>query len=292
MAIAPISVRDFDYIRELVRVHSALLIEPGKEYLVESRLEPIARREGFASFALMVARLRSLPFNDLHRQVVEAMTNNETMFFRDARMFAMLKQTMLPEIVTRRAAQRSINIWSAACSSGQEPHSIAMLLRELRPSLEGWKITIIASDISQEMLARARSGAYSQFEVNRGLPAALLVKYFEQNRATWEISANIRSMVDCREINLIQPWPPLPQMDVVLLRNVLIYLDVETRRSILSRVARTLAPGGYLILGGAETTNHLHEAFEPISLGGGLCFRLREPAPRALGALAMAHGSR
>jgi chemotaxis protein methyltransferase CheR len=292
MAIARISAGDFDYIRELVRVHSALLLEPGKEYLVESRLDPVVRREGFPSFAFMIARLRSLPFNDLHRQVVEAMTNNETMFFRDARMFAMLKQTILPEIVTRRAAQRSINIWSAACSSGQEPHSVAMLLREFRPSLEGWKSTIIASDMSLVMLARARSGAYSQFEVNRGLPAALLVKYFEQNRATWEISPSIRRMVDYREINLIQPWAVLPRMDVILMRNVLIYLDVETRRSILSRVARALAPGGYLILGGAETTNHLHEAFEPASLADGLCFRLREPAPRALSTLAMAHGSR
>ena len=136
------------------------------------------------------------------------------------------------------------------------------------------------------------AATYSQFEVNRGLPAALLVKYFEQNRATWEISPSIRRMVDYREINLIQPWPALTPMDVILLRNVLIYLDVETRRSILSRAARALAPGGYLILGGAETTNHLHEAFEPASLAGGLCFRLREPALRAPRTLAMTHGSR
>jgi chemotaxis protein methyltransferase CheR len=279
MALNRISAGDFDYIRELVRVHSALLLEPGKEYLVESRLDPVSRRGGFPSCALMIERLRSVPFNDLHRQVVEAMTNNETTFFRDARMFAMLKQAILPEIVSRRAAQRTINIWSAACSSGQEPHSVAMLLREFRPSLDGWKTTIIGSDMSLEMLARARSGIYSQFEVNRGLPAGLLVKYFEQDRATWEISPDIRRMVDYREINLIQPWPPLIPMDVILLRNVLIYLEVETRRSILSRVARALAPGGYLILGAAETTNHLHEAFEPVSLGGGLCFRVRGRPP-------------
>jgi chemotaxis protein methyltransferase CheR len=279
MAITRISSGDFDYIRELVRVHSALLLEPGKEYLVESRLDPVSRRGGFPSCALMIERLRSVPFNDLHRQVVEAMTNNETSFFRDAKMFAMLKQAIVPEIVSRRAAQRLINIWSAACSSGQEPHSIAMVLREFRPSLEGWKTTIVASDMSLEMLARARSGTYSQFEVNRGLPASLLVKYFEQDRATWEISPDIRRMVDYREINLIQPWPTLIPMDVILLRNIMIYLDVETKRSILSRVARALAPGGYLILGGAETTNHLHEAFEPVSLGGGLCFRLRSQRP-------------
>jgi chemotaxis protein methyltransferase CheR len=279
MAITRISSSDFDYIRELVRVHSALLLEPGKEYLVESRLDPVSRRGGFPSCALMIERLRSVPFNDLHRQVVEAMTNNETSFFRDARMFAMLKQAIVPEIVSRRAAQRMINIWSAACSSGQEPHSIAMLLREFRPSLEGWKTTIVASDMSLEMLARARSGIYSQFEVNRGLPASLLVKYFEQDRATWEISPDVRRMVDYREINLIQPWPTLIPMDVILLRNIMIYLDVETKRSILSRVARALAPGGYLILGGAETTNHLHEAFEPVSLAGGLCFRLRSQRP-------------
>jgi chemotaxis protein methyltransferase CheR len=279
MAITRISSGDFDYIRELVRTHSALLLEPGKEYLVESRLDPVSRRGGFPSCALMIERLRSVPFNDLHRQVVEAMTNNETSFFRDAKMFAMLKQAIVPEIVSRRAAQRMINIWSAACSSGQEPHSIAMLLRELRPSLEGWKTTIVGSDMSLDMLARARSGIYSQFEVNRGLPASLLVKYFEQDRATWEISPDIRRMVDYREINLIQPWPTLIPMDVILLRNIMIYLDVETKRSILSRVARALAPGGYLILGGAETTNHLPEAFEPVSLAGGLCFRLRSQRP-------------
>ena len=279
MAVSRISAGDFDYIRELVRVHSALLLEPGKEYLVESRLDPVIRREGFQTCALMIERLRSVPFNDLHRQVVEAMTNNETSFFRDARMFAMLRQAIVPEIVSRRAAQRTINVWSAACSSGQEPHSVAMLLREFRPSLEGWKTTIVASDMSLEMLARARSGIYSQFEVNRGLPASLLVKYFAQDRATWAIRPDIRRMVDYREINLIQPWPALIPMDVVLLRNVLIYLDAETKRSILSRVARALAPGGYLILGGAETTNHLHEAFEPVSLAGALCFRVRSQRP-------------
>jgi chemotaxis protein methyltransferase CheR len=273
-----VTAGEFSYIRDLVRDHSALLLEPGKEYLVESRLEPMARSAGFTSFHGMVENLRETPFGDLHRRVGEAMTNNETTFFRDARMFGMLRQTMLPELLARRGRQRSLNIWSAACSSGQEPFSVAMLLREHRPALDGWHFGVTASDVSRDMLARARAGSYSQLEVNRGLPANLLVKYFLQNRAAWELDPEIRRMVDFREINLIQPWPLLPAMDVVLMRNVLIYLDAATKNAILSRVATVLAPDGYLILGGAETTTNLNESFESVSLGGAMCFQLKGAA--------------
>ena len=151
-----------------------------------------------------------------------------------------------------------------------------MLLRDHLPALSGWNLELTASDISREMIARARAGSYSQFEVNRGLPANLLVKYFLQNRAAWDIDPEIRRMVNFQEINLIQAWPALPRMDLVLMRNVLIYLDAETKKTILSRVARVLAPDGYLILGGAETTTGLNESFESVSLGGGMCFRLRD----------------
>jgi chemotaxis protein methyltransferase CheR len=273
--MSKVTAGDFNYIRELVRDHSALLLEPGKEYLVESRLEPVARLEGFPSFHGLVANLRAAPFGDLHCRVAEAMTNNETTFFRDVRMFGMLRHTIVPELVARRAPQRSLNVWSAACSSGQEPYSVAMLLRDHVPALDGWNLKLMATDISREMIARARAGSYSQLEVNRGLPANLLVKYFRQHRAAWEIDPEIRRMVDFRDLNLIQSWPALPLMDVVFMRNVLIYLDADTKKTILSRVARLLAPDGYLILGGAETTTNLAASFESVILGGGMCFRLK-----------------
>jgi chemotaxis protein methyltransferase CheR len=270
-----VTAGDFNYIRDLVRGHSALLLEAGKEYLVESRLEPVARLEGFPSFQRLVANLRTVPFGDLHCRVAEAMTNNETTFFRDVRMFGMLRQAIVPDLLARRSPQRALKIWSAACSSGQEPYSIAMLLKDHLPALDGWNLNLIASDISRDMIARARSGSYSQLEVNRGLPAGLLVKYFRQHRAAWEISPEIRRMVDFRDLNLIQSWPTMPLMDVVLMRNVLIYLDAETKKAILARVARQMAPDGYLILGGAETTTSLNESFESVLLGGGMCFRLK-----------------
>jgi chemotaxis protein methyltransferase CheR len=271
---------DFNYIRSLVRDHSALALEPGKEYLVESRLDPLARQEGFPTYVHMVSSLRVGPFRDLHRRVVEAMTNNETSFFRDARAFGMLARGILPALVARRSIERSLNIWCAACSSGQEPYSVAMVVRELSPSLAGWNIRIYASDLSRDVLARAQAGRYSQFEVNRGLPANLLVKYFRQHGPSWEIRPEIRHMVEFREINLIHPWPSLDSMQVILMRNVLIYLDMETKKSILERVGRLLDPRGYLILGGAETTTNLEDSFEPVSIGGGVCFERREVARR------------
>lgn len=278
---------DFDYVRHLVREHAALLIEPGKEYLVESRLDPLARQEGFGSFRQLVASLRGTPFGDLHRRVVEAMTTNETSFLRDARVYRMLGRSVLPKLIAERSPERSLNIWCAACSTGQEPYSLAMLLREHRPSLEGWNIRVIASDISREVLDRARAGRYSQAEVNRGLPASLLVKHFEQRGATWEISPTIRRMVEFREINLNRAWPALPSMDLVLMRNVLIYFELETRRALLAKAGRLLRSGGYLLLGGVETTTNIDDSFEPVSVEGAVCYRRRSTARAAESPLAI-----
>jgi chemotaxis protein methyltransferase CheR len=266
---------DFDYIRGLVRDRSALVLEPGKEYLVEARLDPLARQEGFPSLPHMVKSLRFGPSCDLHRKVVEAMTTNETSFFREMRVFEMFRKTILPRLLVLRASQRSLNFWCAASSTGQEPYSLAMLMREHFPSLDAWNIKFIASDISTEMLARARTGRYNQLEINRGLPAQLLVKYFEKHGAAWEISQKIRLMVEFREVNLIHTWPPLPRMDVIFMRNVLIYLDLETKKNILGRVAHLLDPTGYLFLGGSESTINLDDSFEPLSSGGATCFQLR-----------------
>ncbi len=265
---------DFDYIRSLVRVRSALVLDSGKKYLVESRLDPLARQEGFSSLEQMVSSLRSVPSSDLHRKIVEAMTTNETSFFREIRVFDMFRKTILPRLLASRISQRSLNLWCAAASTGQEPYSMAMVLREHFPALHGWNVKLIASDISTVMLARARTGRYNQFEINRGLPAHLLVKYFEKHDG-WELKEEIRRMVEFREINLIDPWPALPPMDVIFMRNVLIYLDLETKKNILAKVGRLLDPAGYLVLGASETTINLDASFEPLSLGGSTCFRLR-----------------
>jgi chemotaxis protein methyltransferase CheR len=269
-----ITVADFDYIRSLVRVRSALVLDPGKEYLVESRLDPLARQEGFSSLQQMVNILRTVPFSDLHRKTVEAMTTNETSFFREIRAFDMFRKAIVPRLLAYRSSQRSLNLWCAAASTGQEPYSMAMVLREHFPSLHAWNVKFIASDISTRMLARARAGRYNQFEINRGLPAHLLVKYFEKHDV-WELKEEIRRMVEFREINLIHPWPALPRMDVIFMRNVLIYLDLEAKKNILGKVSRLLDPAGYLVLGGSETTINLDGSFEPLSLEGSTCFRLK-----------------
>ena len=273
-----ITKSEFNYIRDLVRERSALVLDPGKEYLVESRLGPLATKEGFSSLRHMVESLRSSPSNDLRRKVVEAMATNETSFFREIRTFEIFKKTILPELLALRRSTRSLNFWCAASSGGQEPYSFAMLLREHSPSLGNWNIKFLASDISQEMLARARAGRFNQVEINRGLPANLLVKYFAKRGAAWEISPDIRCMVEFREINLIHSWPFLPIMDVIFMRNIMIYLDLETKKSILRKTSRLLSPDGYLLLGGSETTTNLDDSFEPVSLDGATYFRLKKVA--------------
>lgn len=271
----PLPSGDFRYICDLVHDQAALVLEPGKEYLVESRLSPLARHEGFPSYQQLVARLRSAPVGDLHRKVVEAMTTNETSFFRDARVFAMLRKSILPRLIARRSAERSLNIWCAGCATGQEPYSLAMLLSDCRSLLAGWQVRIIATDISRDVLARARAGRYSQLEVNRGLPAHLLVKYFHQHGSVWEVRPEIRRMVEFREMNLIHAWAGLPAIHLVLMRNVMIYFDVETKKDILARIGRLLTPHGCLLLGGSETTINLDDSFEPVTTEGAAYFRRR-----------------
>src|ERR1700676_875790 len=206
MAIASM---EFDYIRSLVLARSALVLEPGKEYLVESRLEPLALQEVFPCVCNLIECLRANAFGPLHRKVVEAMATNETMFFRDVRPFEVLRTTVLPELVKKREGEQILNVWCSACSSGQEPYSVAMLIREHFPAILGWKLRIIATDISRDVLARARQGSYSQLEVNRGLPAPLLLKYFAKKDDRWQLKEEVRRMVEFQEINLVEPWPGL-----------------------------------------------------------------------------------
>ncbi len=270
-----LSAIDFQFLSTLVRQRAAIVLEPEKQYLLEARLAPLARAEGFGSLAALVARLRAQPQNGLHRKVVEAMTTNETSFFRDLYPFEALRQVVLPEVLRRRQASRCLQIWCAACASGQEPYSVAMTLSEHLPLLSGWDVRVLATDLSSDMVARSRAGRYGQLEVNRGLPAELLVRYFEKQGLEWQVKPGIQRLCEFRELNLIEPWGPLPRMDVVFLRNVLIYFDVETKRQVLERVRQCLQPWGYLFLGGAETTINLGEAFERIPFDKAGCYRLK-----------------
>ena len=266
---------DFEFLRDVLHRCSAIVIDPTKDYLVEARLGPLAKREGLGSVTGLIAKLRSEgAASPLLRRVVDAMTTNETLFFRDVHPFEALRDKLLPGLLARRTSQQ-LSIWSAACSSGQEPYTIAMMLRESFPRLASWKVEILATDLSPTMIAKARQGLYGKIEVNRGLPLPLLSKYFTQQGADYQVGDELRQMVTFREQNLAGPWPAMGPFDVVFLRNVLIYFDVETKRSILSRVLRLLRPDGYLLLGAAETPLNLEERFERLQIDRAGCYRIR-----------------
>ncbi len=271
-----ITSSEFNYIRRLVLDQSAIVLEEDKQYLAEARLSPVARRAGFESLASMVAWMAAKKFDGLHRKVVEAMTTNETSFFRDFHPYETLRKSIIPELMTKRVHSKELNIWSAACSSGQEPYSLAMLLQEHFPRLTEWRLKIIASELSAEMLARARQGRYSQLEVNRGLPASLLVKFFRQQGSDWQIREDLRTRIEFQIVNLAETWPLFPPMDIILMRNVLIYFGIETKKKILAKVRQTLKPDGYLFLGGAETTFNLDDAFERVQLDRTICYHVRK----------------
>lgn len=271
----PINTADFDYIRKLVRDRTGVVLSDDKHYLIESRLSILAKNAGVNSIGALVTQLRQKPFNPLYNLIVEALMTNETFFFRDEHPFQALKINILPELLKQRQIEGNLNIWCAACSSGQEPYSIAMLMREHFPHLSKWKVQIIASDISTAMLEKARIGRYGKHEIIRGLPTTFLHKYFQPAGNEWQIKEEIRQMVEFRQINLTSTFPALPVMDIIFMRNVLIYFDLETKRGILSRVGRVLKPDGYLFLGGGETTINLDDAFQPVQFGKAVCYRWR-----------------
>lgn len=271
----PLNAQEFSYIQSLVRERSAIVLEQDKMYLVESRLTPVAREEGLSNLSELVTKLRAKPYNGLHVKVVEAMTTNETSFFRDLHPFNALREKLIPDLIQKRAGVRGINIWCAACSSGQEPFTIAMMLRETFPQLNSWKIDILATDLSLEILGRGKDGRYSQLEVNRGLPVAYLMKYFTKEGMEWRLKDEIRKMVRFAEMNLIGNWPVMPKMDLVFLRNVLIYFNVETKKSILGRARKVLAPDGGLFLGAAETTFNVDDAYQRNEVGKASYYTLK-----------------
>lgn len=272
------SPQSFSYICDLVRTRSAIVLEAGKEYLVESRLLPFARTAGFDSIDSLATELARTTFGAMHRNVIEAMTTNETSFYRDIHPFDALRETVIPEILARKASERTLNFWCAASSTGQEPYSVVMLLKEHFPVLRDWKVNFLATDLSTAMLARARNGRFSQLEVNRGLPAPLLLKYFTKVGLDWQVKDELRGMIEFHELNLIERWPAMPKADIVFMRNVLIYFDVETKRKILANVRGVMDPLGYLMLGSAETTMAIDDSFERTPVGRGVTYRIASSA--------------
>jgi chemotaxis protein methyltransferase CheR len=266
MSLAPDA---FDFVATLVRRRSAIQLDKGKEYLVESRLAPLARSAGLVDVDAYVRVLRAN--TGLHDEVVEALTTNETSWYRDVAPFTALRTAVLPGIAA--TGRTHVRVWSAACSSGQEPYSIAMTVADHFP---GMSLAITATDLSEAVLHKGRSGQYTQLEVNRGLPAPALVKHFARAGAMFEIAPALRRQVTFKRHNLLDQPPPGGPFDIVFLRNVLIYFDVATKREVLRRVRAALAPGGYLFLGAAETTIGIDETWERLTDGGSSVYRARE----------------
>ena len=272
---------DYDYLRKLLKDRSGLVLSTEKQYLVESRLTPLARKAGIASLGELVAKLRSNN-ERLAVDVVEAMTTNESFFYRDKIPFDHFRDTIMPGLLAARARERRLRIWCAAASTGQEPYSLAMCLKEMKDKLAGWRVEILGTDLSTEVLEKAKAGVYSQFEVQRGLPIQMLVKHFSQVGDTWHISPEIRAMVQYRPLNLLSDFAHLGSFDVVFCRNVLIYFDQETKIGVLNRIARLLDPDGFLVLGAAETVVGLTDAFKPLVDKRGLYAPNKDAAKPAL----------
>ena len=262
--------QDYDYLRKLLKERSGLVLSADKQYLVESRLLPIARKIGVSGLSELTQKLKTPANEALIVDVVEAMTTNESFFFRDKIPFDHFRDVIVPSLLEARAKDKRIRIWCAAASTGQEPYSLAIILKEMAAKLAGWRIEILGTDLSLEVLEKAKAGIYSQFEVQRGLPIQLLVKNFTQIGETWQLSPEIRAMVQYRPLNLLADFSHLGRFDVVFCRNVLIYFDQDTKTAVLDRIARQMPDDGYLVLGAAETVIGLTDAFKPLADRRGL----------------------
>jgi chemotaxis protein methyltransferase CheR len=267
-----LAASSFDYVRHLVHKESAIVLQPGKEYLVEARLLPVARSMGLPDVGKLVDTVRARPTPDATRLIVEALTTNETSWFRDGDPFTGLTSTVLPALLAARGPVEPLKIWSAACSSGQEPYTIAMLLEDALPNAAS-RVSITATDISREMVERTRAGRFTQLEVNRGLPAPMLIRHFARVGTEWEVAPALRRMVTTSECNLAAPLPRMGPFDVVYLRNVLIYFDLPTKQAILRRVRELMRPDGWLFLGAAETTLGVDDSWERVVLGRSSAYR-------------------
>jgi chemotaxis protein methyltransferase CheR len=275
MKVSPVQ---FEFLRDLLRRRTGVVIDDSKQYLVVARLLPIVRQRAIPSLDTLVDRIRKTGDKALEKDVLNAMMTHETSFFRDKSPYETLRQ-LVTEMIPKRSAHRQLAIWSAACSTGQEPYSIAMLLNEHFPDLvASWRIRIIATDISEPVLARAREGVFSELETNRGLTAELLKKYFRPLQGKWSIAQECRRLVEFRCLNLNGPWPALPPCDVIFLRNVMLYFDVPTRAALVTKMRRVLKPDGALFLGGAETMIGIDTAYDRLTGAGCSYYR---PKPRA-----------
>jgi chemotaxis protein methyltransferase CheR len=268
----PLAMPEINFLKQLIAERSGNIISSNQDYLLESRLLPVAKSAGLDNIQALVNELRRRPSSNLPERIAEAMTINETSFFRDMAPFDALREHVLPALIQKRAVNKALNLWCGASSSGQEPYSIAMLLRDFN-ELNSWNVRIHATDLSEEMVKRTQEGIYSQFEVNRGLPAQQLVKNFERTGTQWRAKPELRKMIDARRMNLTSAWPTMAQYDVVFLRNVMIYFDQPTKERILTRIHKVLRPDGYLFLGGGETLITLNVPFLREPIGKTVCFR-------------------
>jgi len=256
------NVTDFEHIAKLLKDRSGLVLGKDKAYLLESRLNPVARKWQFKGFDDLAEAVRVGRDEALIRDITEAMTTNESFFFRDTKPFDQFRDVVLPHLLEQRAARKSFRIWSAACSSGQEPYSLAMILKECAAKLSGWRVEILATDLSTDILAKAKEGVYSQFEVQRGLPINFLVKYFKQEGDRWHVSEEIRNMVKYQPFNLLEDASVHSQFDVIFCRNVLIYFDQPTKKQVLDGMSKMVPSDGFLYLGGAETVLGITDNFQ------------------------------
>ncbi len=264
---------DFCFIRQLVCQYSGVTLTEDKGYLVEARLASVAQSLGFPTLGSFVQSLRNRPFNDEHHQAVEAMTTNETSFFRDWEVFEGMRRVVIPQLVRRQGREKVLRVWCGACSSGQEAYSVAMLVNWYFPELGNWDIRIVATDLSQAMINRAALGEFSQLEVERGLPPEMRTKYFRQKGTYWKIKEDVRHMVEFQVMNLLSDWLSFESMDLVLLRNILMYFDENTKLEILKKVQDILKPEGFLVLGGTELIMDSQSDFRRIAMTKGFCYQ-------------------
>ncbi|MEC9469962.1 MAG: protein-glutamate O-methyltransferase CheR [Pseudomonadota bacterium] len=273
---------EFEFLKNFLKTRSGLVLSNDKQYLVESRLLPIARSSKLETLSAVIQQLQRGTNRTLETDVVEAMTTNESFFFRDKTPFEHFKDTMLPALLESRATRKQIKIWCAAASTGQEPYSLGICLKEDAAKMAGWRTRILGTDLSNEVLEKAKTGLYSQFEVQRGLPIQMLLKYFEQKGDMWQINAGMRAMIEWKKLNLLESFTHLGEFDIIFCRNVLIYFDQATKTEILGRLAKSLPDDGYLVLGAAETVVGLTDAFKPVPGKRGL-FQKKQAAQAATG---------
>jgi chemotaxis protein methyltransferase CheR len=272
----PLSTSDIDYLRDLVAEQSGNVVSHRQAYLLENRLSAIASKEGMSDASQLVSEVKRTRDRQLQTKIAEAITVNETSFFRDIHPFNALKQQIIPDLIKARSATRSLNVWCAACSSGQEPYSIAMTLLDEFQELKNWKVRVLATDISEEMLAKGRAGEFSQLEVNRGLPARKLIQHFDRTGTSWTAKKELRSLIEFRRMNLSEILPSIGEFDIIFIRNVLIYFDQPTKEKILHRASKLLKRDGYLFLGSSETTIGITIPFERNQIDDTICYRFEQ----------------